>query len=424
MKRLLIPSALLLLSCFQNHPPDPPEITGRTGSALPDSTSTFHIHVTDPDRNRVLVRMSWGNGDMSDWKGYYASGQTLYASYVWADTGTYPVSAMAIDEHGAPSEWSEPCTCRIGLGEFPYRFIRTIECSGEPMRGLAVSPDGGYVYAGSYYSAVVSEVRTSDDSLGREIRLPDPASGPMDIVASPDGARVYVSAHRGSSKDIVFAICTSDFIIEDSVVLEGELSGMAISPGGERLYVSSPLYETNSIFVISTPAMLISDTIHLDDELCRDLYSLAVSPDGRRLYALGYDLGLLAFSTETMKMVDSLVFYAGLGLMVDPAGRYVCADSWDEGVMVIAAENLEPECVIQLPREGTFTATSPDGEYLFGVTYAGGDSSFFDVLRPPARNIVHSTPLPGVDDLAEVVLLPSGDKAYVLDHGRVHVFSR
>ena len=422
MKRLSVLAALLLLSCYRNHPPDPPEITGRSGSALPDSTSTFHIRVSDPDGDSVSVRMSWDDGDTSDWSAWIASGQTATFSHVWADTGTYLISAIARDERDELSEWSEPWNCLIALGEFPYRLIKTVECSGEPMMGAAVSPDGKYVYAGRHWSSAVHVIRTSDDSLIRVIPLLHPGwSNTMDIVASPDGNRIYTSWYRGH--DIVAVIRTSGFTVEDSIVLRGELSGMAITPDGRRLFATSTDLDTPSIFVVSTQTLEAVDTIHLSEELRTDWCTIAVSPDGRHLYALVLERGLLAFSTETMRMVDSLEFGAYLGLVPDPAGKYIYADCWDQ-VLVVAAEDLELEGTIDLPRRGTFTATSPDGEYLFGVTYAGGDSSFFDVLSLPAHNIVQSTPLPGVDDLAEVVLLPSGDKAYVVGDGRVHVLSR
>ncbi|UCG42414.1 MAG: hypothetical protein JSU73_11160, partial [candidate division WOR-3 bacterium] len=276
--------------------------------------------------------------------------------------------------------------------------------------------------AGDQWGSSVYVIRTADDSLVRVIRLLGPGwSNTMDIVASPDGERVYATWYRGH--DVVAVIRTPDFTIEDSIVLHGELSGMAASPDGKRLFVASTNLDTPSVFVVSTQTLSVVDTIRFDADLHHLLYTLAVSPDGSRLYALGHEIGLLVFSTATMEMVDSLEFNAYVGLVPDPTGKYIYADCWDE-VLVIGAENLQIESAIQLPHRGTFTAASPDGNYLFGITCADGDSSFFDVLRLSTRKVIHSTPLPREDELPEVVLLPSGEKAYVVGDRRVHVLSR
>jgi outer membrane protein assembly factor BamB len=107
--------ALVLLNpgCKNRPPMTPSRPIGITSGQM-DTAYEFGSAATDPDRNRVSLHFSWGDGDTSDWSVWVVSGETVSASHVWDSFGTYQVAAQAVDESGERSEWSAPETIAIG----------------------------------------------------------------------------------------------------------------------------------------------------------------------------------------------------------------------------------------------------------------------------------------------------------------------
>lgn len=89
-----------------NSPPETPstpsgETNGSTGIEYTYTTST-----TDPNDNDVSYWFEWGDGSNSGWVGPFISGETVSASHIWSDAGTYNVKVKAKDTFGAESGWS------------------------------------------------------------------------------------------------------------------------------------------------------------------------------------------------------------------------------------------------------------------------------------------------------------------------------
>ncbi|MEO0079135.1 MAG: PQQ-binding-like beta-propeller repeat protein [candidate division WOR-3 bacterium] len=94
---------------------------------------------TDPKRESVAVRFSWGDGDTSDWSNWVASGETVAQSHSWKSPGSYDVMLQARDKQGATSGWSECHAVAVALPpgtlKWRYRIDGTV---GSP----AIGPDG------------------------------------------------------------------------------------------------------------------------------------------------------------------------------------------------------------------------------------------------------------------------------------------
>jgi hypothetical protein len=50
----------------------------------------------------------WGDGNMSDWLGPFASGAQASAQKSWSAKGEYSIKVKAKDIYGAESAWSDP----------------------------------------------------------------------------------------------------------------------------------------------------------------------------------------------------------------------------------------------------------------------------------------------------------------------------
>jgi hypothetical protein len=91
-----------------NLPPETPAIpTGKT-TGQPGNTYLYSTETTDPEEDQVFYMWDWGDGNISDWMGPFASGQKATAQKSWAVKGTYSVKVKAKDSHGAESNWSNP----------------------------------------------------------------------------------------------------------------------------------------------------------------------------------------------------------------------------------------------------------------------------------------------------------------------------
>jgi peptidase C25-like protein/PKD domain-containing protein len=96
------------LSFHISKPPNTPDkpigpSSGKSGKIYQFSTKTL-----DADNDQVFYLFDWGNNELSEWYGPYASGQLIEVSHTWSEKGTYQIRVKAKDDQGAESDWSDP----------------------------------------------------------------------------------------------------------------------------------------------------------------------------------------------------------------------------------------------------------------------------------------------------------------------------
>jgi hypothetical protein len=91
----------------ENQLPNAPIIDGPpSGTAGNPYTYTFTS--TDPDGDDVSYYIKWGDGEITDWTAYQASGPPGYSeSHTWSERDEYTIGAKAKDTYGAESDWAE-----------------------------------------------------------------------------------------------------------------------------------------------------------------------------------------------------------------------------------------------------------------------------------------------------------------------------
>ena len=94
-----------------NHPPDPPVITGPVSGNI----TKYHLYnftITDPDDDLLFnLEINWGDGTESVDCGCgksWQSGTVVPVSHKWKRQGTYDLSARVSDSYGTYSNWSDP----------------------------------------------------------------------------------------------------------------------------------------------------------------------------------------------------------------------------------------------------------------------------------------------------------------------------
>jgi DNA-binding beta-propeller fold protein YncE len=280
------------------------------------------------------------------------------------------------------------------------------------------------LYAVNEWEPYVEVIRTSDDTVVLRVDMLERGSwsNTRDVVASPDGEYLYASWYS-TSGDQVAVIRTSDFSVVDSVEVEGGLYGMSISPDGDWLAAGGGRGDV--MYVVSTQTRTI-DTVSLPDEI-GDAGTVA-SPDGSRVYACGIDDEPIAVvSTADWTVTDTIEFWAGYFRLLSTDGKYFYSSGiQDTGVVAFSIPEERVEWSVRLPYDGYPSATSADGEYIYGIMTRRGTqpASWFFVVRVSDRTLVHTVELPDDVELHKVVLTPSGDRAYVGGLSRIYVVAR
>jgi len=185
--------------------------------------------------------------------------------------------------------------------------------------GVAVSPDGRFVYVSSLIeSAVIGFERLNDDSLVFRSMNSDLSNPNLiqtrDLTISPDGLNLYVTAedagHSGSGNVVVYEIDPSiGAITETQLVYEGMLVGspfsieldvlggvsdVVVSPDGRHVYVVAALDATVAIFRrdASTGEITYRRQVRNGEQGVEGLEGAAgvdITPDGRYVVAAAFD---------------------------------------------------------------------------------------------------------------------------------------
>jgi outer membrane protein assembly factor BamB len=133
---------VLVSGCKRNHPPDAPAVLAGPDSCFTDTTYAFMTTTVDPDADSVQVRFDWGDSTLSDWKGWFPSGDTVALTHTWTDTGPRKVLAQARDEKSATSNWSSGLTVRV----VHRRLFHVPDSPAKPSGPSVVGRETSYVF--------------------------------------------------------------------------------------------------------------------------------------------------------------------------------------------------------------------------------------------------------------------------------------
>jgi len=165
--------------------------------------------------------------------------------------------------------------------------------AGSDIQALALTPDGNTLYAPSVDADGVFVVDPATlEPLGMVPTQAIASFLPLRAAVSPDGAYLYVG---GGIQDpaTVSVIDTATLEVVDEMVADqsgGEgcasgSDGLAISPGGDTLYVLSS--NCNEVLVLNTQSRALVDDFELG-VTGTPLTHIAVHPGGNKVYVLDY----------------------------------------------------------------------------------------------------------------------------------------
>ncbi len=210
--------------------------------------------------------------------------------------------------------------------------------------GVAVSPDGQYVYATSQYDGVqtrptVHVISTATNSVIRTIPIGaayQPATGmgstPLglsSLVVSPDGERLYVSttvdtpdttsAAGYRTETAIHVIDTTAGTVVSTIPVGNSdqevITALTINAAGDRVYAATyeATYDSAGktavrglIYAVDTATNTVAAAISVDMPATQEVITaIALTPNGNKLYATGY---LLADTATAGAQIQGVVY--------------------------------------------------------------------------------------------------------------------
>ena len=89
-----------------NTPPAAPELNGPTTVKV-NTPTDYTLSTTDLESDVVYYWIDWGDDNVTEWDGPYASGEEVKFTNTWCNKGTFTIQAKAMDFYCLESEISE-----------------------------------------------------------------------------------------------------------------------------------------------------------------------------------------------------------------------------------------------------------------------------------------------------------------------------
>ncbi len=392
-----------LAGCSGGLNPDAPAVPTGPKWAVVGDTTDWTTQARDPEAEGLCYRLDWGDGDTSAWTEPVTSGTAVTISHCWQTSGNHSVRAQARDIRENVSEWSAAQTVHVlPRPGYPGRVIERITVGSE-VGGLAVSPDGCYLYVGIRRgdNESLKVFNTSDHSLVASL----PCGG-QSILVHPDGDRIYAQNSGGFS-----TIRTSDWSIRRTVGIAIETHDIALSPDARYLYACGYSFD-DLVAVVSTE----NDSILGKRRIDHAAIQLAVSADGARLFTVGGEMSgnfIAVYRTgDFAKLRLVATGYSPYHLALTPDGQdlYV-ANLNDQTVCSYSTRDYQMTSFFYLDDiMPTSVAIHPAGRFV----YVTGDGACTYVIDRDASRVM--TELAGVGGYYSwygIAFLPDGSRAYI-----------
>jgi len=363
-----LPSSLLGVTSYG--PANP--VTYSLGASLGvvDSTN-LTTAITVPPSGEILVRLS----------AYFEWSQT-FVTYVYVTNNA-----------GASGD-------TVSVIDTSTNMVTTTVTVGSGPMGLAITPNGDYVYVADYGGASVSVIDTSTNTVTGTVTV---GNDPWGVAITPNGDYVYVT---NNGADTVSVIDTSTIMVTTTVTVGASPRGLAITPNGDYVYVVNQ--GGNSVSVIDTSTNTVTTTVAVGGSPI----GVAITPNGDYVYVADYNNGAASPSivsvidTSTNTVTTTVTVGSGpWGLAITPNGDYVYVTNYAANtVSVIDTSTNTVTATVAVTGSPMGLAVTPNGDYV----YVANNSVALVSVIDTSTNTVTDTVTVGTDPLeVAIVSLPT-----------------
>ncbi|MEO0074514.1 MAG: PQQ-binding-like beta-propeller repeat protein [candidate division WOR-3 bacterium] len=269
IKTLLALLMLIFISCFSNRAPQRPEMPIGSGTAIPNIPEPFSAVSVDPEGDSIAYRFDWGNGIVSNWSAFVASGDTYTTSYTYTTEGNFRVRCQAKDHKGKSSSWSDELLVRCGLGRIRWSFTcpdqgvfnstAAIDANGNIYVGCECGHLHSFTASGSARWGMRGFVSNTEDEFIASPAIADNGT----IYACDRGGYVYALTDNKTllwQRFLGAEIVGSVAVGRNNEIYVNTIDGFyALSANGQTLWsidsiqgVSSPTLDSNNFLYVGT----------------------------------------------------------------------------------------------------------------------------------------------------------------------------
>jgi YVTN family beta-propeller protein len=350
---------------------------------------------------------SGGSGSYTSYQWYVngsaQSGQTAATfSFTPTNLGSYSITATATDSTSLTSSQSAAAIVTVNSAFGPPTLTGTISVGAEP-DGVAVTPDGAYVYVANRGSNSVSVIDTATHTVTANITV---GTYPAGVAITPNGAYAYVT---NSGSDSISVINTATKTVTANIPVGRSPFRLAIAPNGAYAYAANQ--GGNTVSVINTATNTVTANLTVGNYP----FGIAVSPDGTRLYTTDYGDGKVSVvNIATNAMIASVtVGEAPTYVAISPNGAYAYVVNYaSDMVSVINTATNLVTANIPVGRSPFTVTISPNGAFAY-VTNGGNNS--ISVVNTATNMVTATVPLGGKPYC--VAMTSDGAYAYITTWG-------
>jgi YVTN family beta-propeller protein len=216
--------------------------------------------------------------------------------------------------------------------------VARIPVSGEP-RGIAITADGAFAYVADIGFNGVTVIDTSTNAVVTTIE----GGEGYDVAITPDSKFVYVAG--------LVEIIDTETNTSVASVPAGEESGLAFTPDGDFAFVGNT--RRRSVQVIDTATQTIVNEIFVFFEP-RDV---AITPDGAFAYVTGSNSAVIDIATNTV--VSGIPGVAGFAAAFNADGSLLYVANGNSAVTVIDTTTNTVVASVPVGREPRGIALTP-----------------------------------------------------------------
>jgi len=365
-----------------NHSPNTPSSPSGPSSGAINTGYNFTTSTIDPDGDSISYQFDWGNGIISHWSNFVTNGTPVTMMQAWADSGIYQIRARAKDPMGAISNWSSAHAIVITTIDttYPRQVVATIAGLNHP-HGIAVHPNGSYVYVSNSSAQSIAVIRTSDNTITATI--PIAGAGYLGGMAiHPNGTYLYVTDSDGYR---LVVIRLSDNTVVASVPVNTHPYDVTILPNGNYVYVVN--WHSNNVSVIRTSDNTVVATIPVGT----DPIGIMANPNGSYVYVNnGNSSSVSVIQTSNNTVIATVPVGSNPErLTVLPNGNFVYVVNRVSGtVSVINTLNNTVTATVTIGNNNPWGATAlPSSNYIFVTNCTGDDVS---IIRTSDNAVIGS----------------------------------